>query len=398
MSLDFQQVRQQVQQLGAEALQRQARLENLRVQADDLLGQYTDQVDKLREQVQTVVHLYDPSLRCALPVCEALMHQGALPPLPAEASVLAADGSQIFMDRHAEVQYGLVNAGAILMRHGSAQPPVTHVVSTLLYHEAFERMSEATLALRRDLDERRLLAELATQADPPVVTFTDGPMELWGSVNEGGEQALQFQKSLEQYLEALERLHTLGTITAGYVDRPGADLVVRLLEVALLLEQAKNGQADLKQIRKLRPLQGVTDRELYREILLPGERSAVFAMQSQSAKQYTGALALHFFYLNVGTEHEDYLARVEIPAWVADDPDQVDTLHAILVSQCRILGPRPYPYLLHRAHETAVVSLDEKEQVTQMVVNELLHRGAKVPRRSYKQSAKDVGKRTRYGT
>ena len=398
MSLDFQQVRQQVQQLGAEALQRQAHLESLQARAGDLLGQYADQLDELRGRVQTVVHLYDPALRCALPVREGLLFQGMLPPLPAEASILAADGSQIFMDRHAEVQYGLVNAGAILMRHGSALPPVTHVVSTLLYHEAFERMSEATLALRRDLDERRLLAELAGQADPPVVTFTDGPMELWGSVNEGGEQASQFQKSLEQYLAALEQLHVLGTITAGYVDRPGADLVVRLLEVALLLEQSKSGQADLKQIHKLRPLQGVTDRELYLEILQPGERSAVFAMQSQSARQYKDALALHFFYLNVGTENEAYLARVEIPAWVADDPAQLDLLHAILVSQCRILGPRPYPYLLHRAHETAVVSLDEKEQVTQMVINELLRQGIKVPHRSYKQSAKDVGKRTRYGT
>jgi hypothetical protein len=398
MSLDFQQVRQQVQQLGAEAVQRQAHLENLRVQADALLGQYADQVDELRQRVQAAVHLYDPSLRCALPVHETLKHCGALPAMPAEASILAADGSQIFMDRHAEVQYGLVNAGAILMRHGTAQPPATHVVSTLLYHEAFDRMTDATLALQRDLNERRLLAELAAQAAPPVVTFTDGPMELWGAVNEGGEAASQFQKSLEEYLAALERLHELDTIAAGYVDKPGANLVVRLLEVAYLLDPAQAGGADLKQLRKLRPLEGVTDRELYRDSLAPGERSAVFAMQSQSAKQYTGVLALHFFYLNVGTEHEDYLARVEIPAWVAEDPAKLDGLHAILVSQCRILGPRPYPYLLHRAHETAVVSFDEKEQVTQMVVNELLSRGVKVPRRSYKQSAKDAGKRTRYGT
>jgi len=398
MSLDFQQVRQQVQQLGAEAMQRQAHLQNLREQADDLLVQVADQVDELRQRVQTVVRLYDPALRCAMPVNEGLKTHHALPSLPAEASILAADGSQIFMDRHAEVQYGLVNAGAILMRHGTALPPETHVVSTLLYHESFDRMTDATLALRRDLDERRLLAELAVQAIPPVVTFTDGPMELWGAVNEGGEQATQFQQSLEEYLETLEHLHALGTVTAGYVDKPGADLVVRLLEVALLLEQAKAGAVDLKQMRKLRPLQGVTDRELYREILQPGERSAVFAMQSQSSRQYEGALALHFFYLNVGTDNEDYLARVEIPAWVAEDPAQLDMLHAILVSQCRIMGPRPYPYLLHRAHETAVVSFDERDQVTQMVINELLNRGVQVSRRSYKQSAKDAGKRKRYGT
>ncbi len=397
MSVDFQQVRQQVQQLGAEALQRQARLEDMQAQVEDLLAQYADRADELRQRVQTVVRLYDPALRCALPVGEPLTYRGGLPSLPTEASILAADGSQIFMDRHAEVQYGLVNAGGILMRHGSALPPTTHVVSTLLYHEAFDRMTDATLALRRDLDERRLLAEMAAQAEPPVVTFTDGPMELWGAVNEGGEQASQFQQSLEEYLAVLERLQALGAVTAGYVDKPGADLVVRLLEVAYLLAPENSGSVDLKQMRKLRPFRGVADREIYAQILQPGERSAVFAMQSQSARQYEDGLALHFFYLNVGTEHAGYLARVEIPAWVAEDPHKLDMLHAVLISQCRMLGPRPYPYLLHRAHETAVVSFDEKEQVTQMVVNELLSRGVSVPGRSYKQSAKDVGKRTRYG-
>jgi hypothetical protein len=348
--------------------------------------------------VQRVVHLYDPGLRSALPVHEHLDHHAVLPELPAEASVLAADGSQIFMDRHAEVQYGLVNAGAILLRHGSSLPPATHIQSRLFYYEALEQMTESTLALRRDLDERKLLADLAVQAAPPVVTFTDGPMELWGAANEGGEQAAQFQKSLDEYLEALERLHALGTITAGYVDRPGADLVVRLLEVAMLLDQNIAGSVDLKQIRKLRPLHGVTDRALYEKLLPPGERSAVFAIQSQSARQYAGPLGLYFFYLNVGIEKDAYLARVEIPAWVAQDPAQLDTLHAILVSQCRIMGARPYPYLLHRAHETAVVSFDEKEQVTQMIVTELLSRGASLPIRSFKQSAKDTGKRKRYGT
>ena len=57
------------------------------------------------------------------------------------------------------------------------------------------------------------------------------------------------------------------------------------------------------------------------------------------------------------------------------DNHRLDSLQAVLVDQCRILGTRPYPYLLHRAHETAVVSLEEKEQVTQMIVLELRNAG-----------------------
>jgi hypothetical protein len=59
------------------------------------------------------------------------------------------------------------------------------------------------------------------------------------------------------------------------------------------------------------------------------------------------------------------------------------------------MGSRPYPYLLHRAHETAVVTQEEKAQVTQMIALELRRRGVEVGEQSYKQSAKGLGKRTR---
>ena len=72
-------------------------------------------------------------------------------------------------------------------------------------------------------------------------------------------------------------------------------------------------------------------------------------------------------------------------------------LHAVLIDQCRMMGARRYPYLLHRAHETAVVSRDEHEQVTQMIVSELSRRGVRVRGRSNKQTAKDAGGRKRYG-
>jgi hypothetical protein len=177
--------------------------------------------------------------------------------------------------------------------------------------------------------------------------------------------------------------------TAGYVDKPSANLVVRLLEIV------ETPLADLPQIKDCHPLRGVSDLYIYRDLLAPGERSAIFAMQSQSVKNYTGPLGLHFFYLNVGREGHPWLARVEIPAWVADNPEMLDHLQAVLVHQCQLMGSRPYPYLLHRAHETAVVTQEEKAQVTQMIALELRRRGVEVGEQSYKQSAKGLGKRTR---
>jgi hypothetical protein len=392
MSLNFQQVQEQVRLLGENAPQRAQHLLELRQQANDLLQLNARDLARLRAKVESA-RQYDPALRCALPLegpsAEPLDAHYPLPPLPEQATLIAADGSQINPDRHAAVNYCLINTGAIRMRHGSSEPPQPFTQCRLLYDEqlytATGTLTDESVALMRDLNERRYLVEFAEQAVPPVITFTDGPMELWGTKDEGGEAG--FRKYMEDYQAALFKLRDLDVTTAGYVDKPGADLVVRLLEIA------KTPEDRLQNIRKQRPLRGVTDTDLYRNRLAVGERSAIFAIQSRSLEDYPGDLALRFFYLNVGLLEDPWLARIEVPAWVADDAKKLNNLHAVLINQCRIMGGRPYPYLLHRAHETAVVSLDEKEQLTRMILVELQKRGVNVGRESYKQALKLTSKR-----
>jgi hypothetical protein len=392
MSLDFQQVSQQVREMGESAPARERRLQNLREEARRLLLSWAPEVDALREKVELIVRQYEPTLRCARPVHETL--DAAIPSkLPPEgATIIAADGSQINLDRHAEVQYGLVNVGAICMQLGLPEPPETRVKSQLIYDERLDTLTEATLALMRDLGERSMLLEMAKEANPPVITFTDGPVELWGARSIEREAATEYQKNLVEYLRLLRSLNDLGVTTAGYVDKPAANLVVRLLEVAAATP------IDFPNMRNYCPLRGVADLDLYAGLLGVGERSAVFALQSQTGGSYEGVLALHFFYLNVGRENSPYIARVDIPAWVAEDTIQLDNLQAVLVEQCHTMGGRHYPYLLHRAHETALVSLQEQEQVTQMIAIELRRRGLMLGERSHKQAAKEFEGRKRYGT
>jgi hypothetical protein len=391
MSLDFLQVSQQVKKLGEQAVGRQHDLTDRLMQARATLDSHATEIEPLQSKVQQVVHHYDATLRCAVPVTEGLNSHFPLPSMPDQVTLIAADGSQIFADRHAEVDYCLVNTGLIWMRYGSPDAPQTNIQSRLIYADQLEGMSDDRLSLQRDLAERSRLLELAKQVPEPVITLTDGPLELWTTTLEEGRVAGEFKQSLEQYLTVLNQLRELKATTAGYVDKPGADLVVRLLEVAQATTE------DLAEMKKFRPLKGVTDRELFREVLAAGERSAIFAIQSRSSSQYQGEISLCFFYLNVGKPDKPYLTRVEIPRWVAEDASMLDNLHAVLVSQCRMIGTRAYPYLLHRAHETALVSLEDKEQVTQMIVNELRKRGLAVDGESAKQYNKDIsGKRTRY--
>ena len=84
------------------------------------------------------------------------------------------------------------------------------------------------------------------------------------------------------------------------------------------------------------------------------------------------------------------MVRVEIPAWVAHDEGKLDMLQRVLLEQCRLMGTRPYPYILHRAHELAVVKFDERHQVEQMLEVELRRAGGEVDVESNKQSAKNL--------
>jgi len=399
MALDFQQVREQVKKLGEDASARANGLRDARTLAFESLRKNACEYERLNGIVEGIIHKYDPNLRCALPAqgpggdSEPLDAHFPLPALPVRATILAADGSQIAPDRHAAVDYSLINVGSIQMRLGKPDSPELTVTSELIYGDVLYSgtgvLTDARLALQRDLKERSRLVALAEQVEAPVITFTDGPIELWGSADvESGDE---FRKSLETYLQVLNRLKELGVTTAGYVDKPAANLVIRLLEVAMLPKEL------LAEVKKTYPLKGVSDRYLFQDLLKPGERSAIFAIQSRSALKYQDNLALHFFYLNVGRSGHSWPVRVEVPAWVAQNQEMLDNLHSVLVHQCRILANRPYPYLLHRAHEAAVVSLEEKDQVTQMIALELRQRGVEVDEISNKQFAKDAGGRTRYG-
>ncbi len=393
MTLNFQEVHEQVAKMGEGMLSREQTLRELQAKALSLLRENAENLSYLRQKVQTIVQHHDPSLRCALPTEEALDARFALHPLPTDLTILAADGSQIEYDRHAEVAYCLINVGGIALRYSQPEAPQTVVHTRLLYDESLYTPSgvitEAALALLRDINERTLLADLAEQFVPPLITLADGPLELWGGRSDEILGPVEFQQRFEVYLSVLTRLCAQGVATAGYVDRPLAGLVVRLLEIAMLPE------TQVAEVRQYHPLRGVTDLALFAHLLEPGERSALFALQSQSAANYAGELALHFFYLNVGKQGRPYIARVEIPAWVARNADMLAHLQAALVEQCQIMGTRPYPYVLHRAHEMARVTPQEKGQVTQMILAERVRRLGTPAEKSSKQFAKDQPGRTR---
>ena len=307
---------------------------------------------------------------------------------PPSYTLLAADGSQINPDPHAAIFYALINIGIFRLDKIKTQVP-QEITQTILLdfdevHDPEKYFDEDILALKRDLNERQLLADLAAQSSGLVVTLTDGPLELFHQPKENKDFLQQF----ESYLRSLRMLGKTGTITAGYVDKPRADLVIRMLEFSLLSGITHAGVE--------RPLSGLTDSMIFSHLLEPNTRSAIFGMHSSNSKYYRDEIALYFFYLNVGRIDHPWIARVEIPAWVASNPDKIALLQLVLIEQCRMMGNSPYPYALHRAHEIALVSQLEKQQMEERLLKEMQHLGLPLDLQSNKLSAKLLPPRMRY--
>lgn len=393
MPVDYQDIKQQIQQNASQSGQQQQEIRDRLETARGLLAQYASELEFLQQRVEAAARQF--GLRCACPLTEPLVFTAGPPGEHARPVVLAADGSQVNPSRHDEVLFGLINVG--LFRMAPGEVPGESVEGHLfsddeLYPARGGMISEDLVALKRDLKERNFLLQKAGLEQGPVLALVDGPLLYRKPRDVSGAHADdEVEKAFAEFLAVTEQMAGRGIAMAGYVDRPGADLLVRLLELA------DTPPAELAQADRHRPLRRVSDVALLSGLLKPGQRSAVFALESSDARVFSEHTRPHFFYLNVGAG-KPYLVRVEIPAWVANDPDVTGAIHAVLLEQCRMMGPRAYPYALNRAHEIAVVTFEEKRQIGTMIAHELSKYGVAPEGPSNKQAGKNglSGGRSKY--
>ncbi|HLY27431.1 MAG TPA: DNA double-strand break repair nuclease NurA, partial [Aggregatilineales bacterium] len=115
--------------------------------------------------------------------------------------------------------------------------------------------------------------------------------------------------------------------------------------------------------------------------------------QNKAYKEQNPDQEIVFFYLNVAGPHQEpYLARVEVPMWVAKDKAYVDAVHALVYAQCQITDR--YPYALTRADEVAVIPSHDKRTLDEMIAVELL-RNRQPVEISQKLSMKDAARHGR---
>jgi len=316
--------------------------------------------------------------RFGFPISERINQPIPSPDAIAQYQISASDGSQIIPDRHEALQIALVNVSAINYLTNSGRIPAVTTKTTFITDEtgqiAVDLLPDDFVKLSRDLAELMILLEVESLAKVPHIMLIDGPIELFHQPRMGGEYAVLFQ----EYINTLIALSQTNRILGGCIDKPRSPLIGNALSVLF--------QEDLN---------GLPDTDIFSTLLQPNQRSAIFRLIAFSSLKYPEPVSIRFFYLNVGNKTFPWIIRVEIPAWVADNKVWVNYLHRAILDQCRVLGNNPYPYVLHRAHEEAIVHIQEKENLSHMITAQLMANGQTTGKKSYKLIAKELQLSTR---
>jgi len=370
MALDFNLIGQQVKQMGG-ALRESANDRYDRIaQARAALADNAADWQVWRERANAV---YDKSPWLLAAPAEPLDARFPLPPCPATYNLAAVDGSQIYLDRHGTAECFLINLGLVVLRYGESPACRLRSIPQLHYHEdevvlrdnngRQYTMAGPLVHAERDTREGVALAELAATlpTDHPRIALQDGTLIRWSL---SGLDPWVRDYFLNRYLDqGLARLREAEIATCSYISRPRAPEVTGLVRLITDPTFAKanqpNGSGD--------PYRGIDDRMLFDGLLAVGERSALFKSLSKINADHYGDHAIYFFYLNVGRD----LVRVELPEWVAADPDQRDLVHAVVYDQAQRGGG--YPAALARAHEQAVVRETDRRVFRQMLEATLQH-------------------------
>jgi hypothetical protein len=295
-------------------------------------------------------------------------------------AVVAADGSQIFPDRHEIASCYLLNLGLIALYYGTGERPILRNEPHLYYKDddLYPRIagrqssiSPELVGMKRTVMEAEALVGLAAQAQDkgyPVVALSDGTLILWSLEGYFPEVKQEF---LAGFLGALAEFRQRGIPCAGYISQPGATEVVGALRVAICPEAAPNcdrcpyrDQAELP----CDAVAGLTDAVLFSRLLQEGEYSPRFLSCSKILHEY-GEQRIAFCYLNVGEE----IVRLEFPDWLSEG--QLRQLLAAAYDQAKKGGG--YPVALAEAHEQAVVRAAEREAFYRLLGKRLVEKGVR---------------------
>ena len=394
MALELNKLTDQVAAMGQAMAARADELTGRADQARELLAAQPEVSDELKRKIEAARRI-DEWRRGCLPRGDRLDERCRPAVQPRTFTLIAADGSQIYPDRHGIASYYLLNTGAIVLRAGSGEAPTVSSVPEIffedadLYDEEGRMRSPEFISAQRNRRELAALADLAESERTalggdlaaPIVCLIDGPLLPWLRPDPDHPEAIN--QELAFFAEQMARLRAAAAIPVGYVDRPSSAYILRVLElIGLPIEEIT------REALRQGPFIQLTDRQLFTD-LAPNERTGLFEPNSDANDRYRvrSGDRIAFAYANFARQPgraSAAIARIEVPGWIASDPGKLDLAQAAVYANCE---PTRYPYVLARAHELAVVGGAEKEGLEQMLFQVMLRNGL-MPEISFKATNK----------
>ena len=123
------------------------------------------------------------------------------------------------------------------------------------------------------------------------------------------------------------------------------------------------------------------DAAIWTVLLEPGQRSPLWRSSAHILDLYEDH-RIYFCYVHVGTE----VARVEFPAWVAEDSTLLDI--ALNLTLAQVQKGYGYPVALAEAHNQAVVRGGDRTRFFALLEQQMIRAGLKNVGTSYKEARK----------
>lgn len=273
--------------------------------------------------------------------------------------VIAVDGSQIYYDKHQGPACYLLNIGSIVLDYGSVISSVQldsqpHLL--LLKDENKQAGSAEFVNLQREEYELQKAWQIAeqlinNQESKKLLTMFDGSLIFF---HLDGSSQDDKQLFLQRYLDYLAKFYEQQQLIVGYMSFPRTKELVNVIKLVL-------AQFDEQELEHSTVLDQLSDMDIARYILQPGQRSTVFESKAPISYLYPKELKPYFCYMHVGVE----IVRLEFPAWIARQPELVDEVCALAYDQADKGGG--YPVCLFEAHEQAVVKGYDREFFYQII-------------------------------
>ncbi|MCJ2541965.1 DNA double-strand break repair nuclease NurA [Thermostichus vulcanus] len=322
--------------------------------------------------------------------------QAKIEPLKGRHTVVATDGSQIVPNHHEIAYCSLINVGRVVLHYGTQQWPLLDSLPVLLYRSAELQhnsglRAEEVLALRRTQAEWEELAQLALAVPRRRTTLAlvDGSLIPWGLESLAAEEQRLW---LDPLLAVLERLRAARIPLVGYISASRSSETVNYLRLGLcpFLSCECHRYCSSEQAPPCQPFAPLPDRIFWGSLLQPGERSPIWRSGAKVLAPF-GEHHIHCCYLNVsqGSLEEAEIARVEFPAWVAQDAQLLQRALAGVLSQ--VQKGFGYPVALAEAHHLAVVRGGDRQRFFALIEQELIRTGLRNVAVSRKEAQKRGG-------